>query len=116
MRVDPSMLLSWLSVIGMCHSNNIMFQVIGDWVATRTLDDVLQAMKEARVPSGPILSAADIYAEQQFRERNMFHVAEPPDGALRAQLMPRAGKQNDQPVLPGSDGANGHACVQVVRR
>ena len=57
-------------------------QVIGDWVAARTLDEVLAAMKEARVPSGPILSSEDIYHEAQFRERGMFHRARPPDGAL----------------------------------
>ena len=27
-------------------------QVLGDWVAARTLDEVLAAMAEARVPSG----------------------------------------------------------------
>lgn len=29
-----------------------MVQVIGEWVESKTLDEVLAAMKEARVPSG----------------------------------------------------------------
>lgn len=30
--------------------------------------------------AGPILSTADIYGEEQYRQRNMFQVATPPDG------------------------------------
>ena len=28
--------------------------------------------------AGPILSPGDIYKEEQFQQRNMFHVAQPP--------------------------------------
>ena len=60
-------------------------QVIGDWVALRTVDEVLAAMKEASVPSGPILSTADIYAEEQYQARNMFHTVRPPSGRTAPQ-------------------------------
>ena len=62
-------------------------QVIGDWVATHTLDEVLAAMKEARVPCGPILSAEDIYNEPHYRDRGMFHTARPPDGELAVRWL-----------------------------
>lgn len=58
----------------------ISVQVIGSWVAERSMDEVLAAMKEASVPSGPILSIADIFQEEQYQARNMFHVARPPSG------------------------------------
>ena len=32
-----------------------MVQVIGEWVESKTLDEVLAAMKEARVPSGGVI-------------------------------------------------------------
>ena len=30
--------------------------------------------------AGPILSTADIYKEEQYRQRNMFQVTKPPEG------------------------------------
>lgn len=38
------------------------------------------AMKGARVPAGPILSTAQIVAEEQYQQRDMFHRARPPSG------------------------------------
>lgn len=90
-------------------------QVLGDWVAERTLDEVLAAMAEARVPSGarhcsclssphkrslthllpsvcwcagPILSTGDIMNEEQYHARGMFH--EVTGFALRPILLCRA--------------------------
>lgn len=57
--------------------------MIGDWVAERDMDEVLAAMKDASVPCGPILSTADIYAEEQYQVRNMFHTVKPPSGGAR---------------------------------
>ena len=44
------------------------------------MEEVLAAMQAAHVPSGPILSTADILQEEQYRSRNMFHVTKPPSG------------------------------------
>lgn len=55
-------------------------QVIGSWVAERQMEEVLAAMKIARVPAGPILSTAQIVAEEQYQQRGMFHRARPPSG------------------------------------
>ena len=62
------------------QDKGILTQVIGDWVAGKDMDEVLAAMKEASVPCGPILSTADIYAEEQYKARNMFHTVRPPSG------------------------------------
>ena len=37
-------------------------------------------MKTARVPAGPILSTADIVAEEQYQQRGMFQRTKPPSG------------------------------------
>ena len=61
-------------------------QVLGDWVKSHTLDAVMAAMKEARVPAGPILSTADIYKEEQFQQRDMFEEATAPEGESHDEL------------------------------
>ena len=58
----------------------MLTQVIGDWVAQQSMEEVLAAMQAAHVPSGPILSTADILQEEQYRSRNMFHITKPPSG------------------------------------
>lgn len=63
-----------------CQHEDEIYQAIGDWVKERSLDEVLAVMGEARVPSGPILSSGDIYAEEQYRQRNMFHTVTAPSG------------------------------------
>ena len=55
-------------------------QVLGDWVKRHTLNEVMAAMKEARVPAGPILSTADIFKEEHFQQRDMFETATAPEG------------------------------------
>ncbi|KAK9831410.1 hypothetical protein WJX81_002598 [Elliptochloris bilobata] len=63
-----------------CEREAEIYQVLGDWVATRTLEEVLDAMVAARVPSGPILSTGDIMREEQYHARGMFHEVRPPSG------------------------------------
>ena len=52
-------------------------------MAERGLLEVLEVMKAARVPAGPILSTAEIVAEPQYQQRGMFHTARPPSGERR---------------------------------
>ncbi|CAL8471009.1 g10551 [Coccomyxa elongata] len=63
-----------------CKRENKIYEVIGEWVAQRSLEDVLEVMAAARVPSGPILSTADIMKEEQYNVRGMFEEASPPSG------------------------------------
>ncbi|NLG48216.1 CoA transferase [Gordonia sp. (in: high G+C Gram-positive bacteria)] len=44
---------------------------IGEWTGARSRDDVLAALDAAAVPAGPIYTAADIIADEQYRARNM---------------------------------------------
>ena len=55
-------------------------EAIGAWSATRSLDEVLAALDEARVPSGRIYNARDIAEDPHFRARDMILQARLPDG------------------------------------
>ncbi|MDF0530436.1 CoA transferase [Tsukamurella sp. 8F] len=45
---------------------------IGAWSRTLTADEALRILDEAGVPSGPIYSASDIVADEQYKARNMI--------------------------------------------
>ena len=47
-------------------------RVIGDWAATVTLDEALEVLARAEVPSGRIYSIADIAADPHFAARGML--------------------------------------------
>ena len=63
------------------HSTVTMMQVIGSWIMAHSLEEVLGALKTARVPAGPILSTADIVTDEQYQQRGMFQRVRPPSGA-----------------------------------
>ncbi|MFG2586145.1 CaiB/BaiF CoA transferase family protein [Streptomyces malaysiensis] len=45
---------------------------IGAWTVARSRAEVLDRLEEAAVPAGPIFTAADICADEQYRHRNMI--------------------------------------------
>jgi formyl-CoA transferase len=45
---------------------------IGYWTATRTVDEVLQALDAAKVPAGRIYTVADIAADPHYKARDML--------------------------------------------
>lgn len=54
-------------------------------MAARDSGEVMAAMQVARVPAGPILSIADIAAEEQYRQRGMIQRARPPAGGAECR-------------------------------
>jgi len=46
--------------------------VIGEWTSRHSLDDVLEALEAAEVPSGRIYSIADIVADMHYQARGMI--------------------------------------------
>ncbi len=54
---------------------------IGQWTATRTVDDVLGALAGASVPSGKIYTIADIAADPHYRARGMISQVTLDDGS-----------------------------------
>lgn len=55
-------------------------EVIAGWTSTHTLEQALDAMANAEVPSGRIFSAADMVDDPQYRAREMIARATLPDG------------------------------------
>lgn len=82
-----------------CDHEQEICQVIEDWVASHTADQVLAAMKEARVPAGPILSTADIFKDEQYQARGMFETVKGPNGEGKEVTLPAI-----LPVLHGTPG------------
>ncbi|WP_321878549.1 CaiB/BaiF CoA transferase family protein [Paraburkholderia bannensis] len=55
-------------------------EAIGAWCAHRTLDDVLAALNEARIPAGRIYDVADIATDPHYHAREMIVEDRLPDG------------------------------------
>jgi formyl-CoA transferase len=53
---------------------------IGEWSARHSLDHVLAALNEARIPSGMIYDIADIARDPHYRARDMILASKLPDG------------------------------------
>ena len=47
-------------------------RAIGNWTATRSVDDVLSQLGEARVPAGRVYTAKDIALDPHYRARDMI--------------------------------------------
>lgn len=54
--------------------------VIGKWAARHSLEDVLQALHESRIPAGKIYDVADIVNDPHYKEREMLLQGELEDG------------------------------------
>ncbi len=53
---------------------------IGEWTLTRTVEDVLANLGEARVPAGKVYTAKDIAEDPHYRARNMILTQTTRDG------------------------------------
>ncbi len=77
-------------------------QAIIDWTTQYTADEVLQQLKEAEVPSGPIYNVEDMFADPHYRARGLFERVEYPQGELEvAAIHPRL---SDTPGRTDSGG------------
>jgi formyl-CoA transferase len=58
--------------MGRASHSEFLDEVIGAWTSSRSLEEVMEVLVAASVPSGPIYSAADIVEDPHFRERGML--------------------------------------------
>ena len=49
---------------------------IAEWMSSLTKDEALKLLEEAEVPSGPIYSVADMFADEHFKARGLFETVE----------------------------------------
>lgn len=73
-------------------------RAIGEWTATRTSAEALAVLDENGVPSGPIYTAADISASEQYAARDMIQKFDVDTGA---GTIPDVGFPGVVPVLGG---------------
>ena len=57
-----------------------IYQVIDQWIASRTGEEVYTQFEAAQVPASPIYSAADMFRDPQYLARAMLQTAQLPDG------------------------------------
>jgi formyl-CoA transferase len=65
---------------GRVAHNDLIDDAIATWTSQRGLDEVLDTLEKAEVPSGRIYSAADIHADPHFHARHMIERHAMPDG------------------------------------
>lgn len=57
-------------------------QALNEWTRQLSADQILQLLKDAEVPSGPIYSVADMSADPHYRARDLFEKVPHPQGEL----------------------------------
>lgn len=67
--------------VGRAKRADALDAAIAEWTQTRTLDEVLDQLNTAKVPSGRSYNAADIAHDPHYRERNMILRTTLPDGS-----------------------------------
>jgi formyl-CoA transferase len=72
---------------------------IGEWSIQYTRDDAVKILDKAGVPSGPIYTAADICADEQYSARNMIQQFEVDTGATEPKTV---GFPGIVPVIGGA--------------
>ena len=61
-------------------------RLVADWIATRTLDEVMDTFERAEVAAAPIYDARQLLADEHLRARGSFLRVEDPDlGAMTVQ-------------------------------
>ena len=80
-------------------------QAINAWTETLSLEAVLELLEEASVPSGPIYSVADMFADPQFAARGLFEEVHYDGKSLKVPAM--------VPKLDGTPGATVWAGPQL---
>jgi formyl-CoA transferase len=54
---------------------------VEDWTRIRTVDEVLEALKDAWIPAGRIYTVADIASDPQYEARGMLQEIDLDDGS-----------------------------------
>jgi crotonobetainyl-CoA:carnitine CoA-transferase CaiB-like acyl-CoA transferase len=75
---------------------------IEKWMATMTKDEALQVLEDAEVPSGPIYSVADMFADEHYQARGMFETVQSNGKDLKIPAMiPKFSDTPGKTLWPG---------------
>ena len=79
-------------------------EVLGAWTATLTMDEVLEILREAEVPSGPIYSVQEMMDDPQYQARGLFEEVEFQGEPLKIPaIMPRLTETPGRTDWPGPE-------------
>jgi crotonobetainyl-CoA:carnitine CoA-transferase CaiB-like acyl-CoA transferase len=73
--------------------------VIDDWIAARTVDEVLDLASAFRIPNAPIVNGSNLTSFEHFRVRDTF-IDNPKDGAVNPRPPFRFGAARLRPPAP----------------
>jgi crotonobetainyl-CoA:carnitine CoA-transferase CaiB-like acyl-CoA transferase len=76
--------------------------ILEDWMADKTRGEVVDALNAAGMPSGPVYTAEDVFADEHFRVRGMLaEVDDPEVGAFTfARSVPHLSAAPEIPLNP----------------
>ena len=79
-------------------------QALSDWCADRPSSEVLATLEQAKVPAGPIYSAADMLADPHFQARGLFEQVEINGQPLKIPaILPRLTGTPGRTTWPGPE-------------
>ena len=87
-------------------NEEVLDQLIGAWVASKTLDEVVSILNEGGIPSAPIYTVEDIFKDEHFRARDML--VRMPDDVFGTVALP--GVVPKLSATPGAIAHAGHVC------
>ncbi len=69
------------SATGTARAENaaILQPILEGWMADKTRDEVVDALNEAGMPTGPVYTARDVFADEHFRVRGMLAEIDDPE-------------------------------------
>ncbi|MCQ9616592.1 CoA transferase [Paenalcaligenes niemegkensis] len=80
-RPDVAEVSDYAQNDGRAKAADYIDSVIAEWAGKNTLDDVLEALHQARVPAGRVYDIADIVADPHYQAREMIINDTLPDGS-----------------------------------
>ncbi len=61
------------------ENTDVLQPILEDWLADKTREEVVDILNEAGMPTGPVYTAADVFADEHFRVRGMLVDIDDPD-------------------------------------
>lgn len=95
---------------GRAEHQRALDEIIADWTIQHDLQELTERLNDAGIPAGPIYSIADIFADPQFRARNMIVTLDEPGAVPTPGIVPKFAKTPGQirhlgREQPGHDNA-----------
>ena len=86
---------------GRVENEDEIDRALSEWTQQKTSEEILALLDDARVPSGPIYSVADMFSDPHYRARGLFEGVQHPDGELEIPAI--------HPRLDETPGRTDHA-------